>query len=383
VVHGVEAFILEFSPPNDLGTVWNQALAGHTQTHITLEDWLDNNISAEEVVAQMGSVRPDLVAAKQAIASRLTDAGWGTDITELKLTEHYSGIYYRTNGVDNLWPRWSPDGQQLAFGSTRAGNSDIYVIDVDGGHMTQLTRDPVAALYFIHSPEDVQPVWSPDGRRLAFSSGRDNALMTRVTYSIYVMDTDGSHVERLSQCCITSEVRDWSPDTQQILFTAQLGDSSLEAWWWDVFVMNANGTNLSRLTHTEAMELYAVWSPDGRRIAFDVLEDGNADLFVMNADGSGVTRLTSTPTNETQPTWSPDGQHIAYVSDAGDNPDVYIMNADGTNPQRLTDNAAYDMQPAWSPDGQRLAFVSTRGGQADIYVMNIDGTIVVQLTRRN
>mgnify|MGYP006257062527 FL=1 len=78
-------------------------------------------------------------------------------------------------------PVWSPDGRRIAFASNRSGNFDVYVMDADGGNVEQLTDDPA---------EDFEPVWSPDGKHLAFGSRRLAGEMR-----IYLMATDGSDVQ--------------------------------------------------------------------------------------------------------------------------------------------------------------------------------------------
>jgi TolB protein len=83
----------------------------------------------------------------------------------------------------NLWPAWSPDGSRLLFVSERDGNLDIYTINVDGSGQERLTDHPAP---------DYAPAWSPDGMRIAFDSNRSGVL------SIYVMDTDGTDVREVT-----------------------------------------------------------------------------------------------------------------------------------------------------------------------------------------
>ena len=164
---------------------------------------------------------------------------------------------------------------------------------------------------------DASPVWSPDGRRIAFDSDRDGN--------------------------------------------------------WEVYVMNADGSGVTRLTGNDAVDGSPSWSPDGRRIAFDSKRDGNREIYVMNADGSSVTRLTHNPADDGYPSWSPDGRRIAFDSKRDGNREIYVMNADGSGVTRLTYNGANDLFPDWSPDGRRIAFHSNRDGRMDIYVMNSAG----------
>ncbi|GIK67503.1 MAG: hypothetical protein BroJett018_52970 [Chloroflexota bacterium] len=205
---------------------------------------------------------------------------------------------------------WSPDGTQIAFGSTyEYGNSEIYLMNADGSNLKNLTQ---------HEELDIQPAWSATDSKIAFSSFRDGNA------EIYVMNADGSDPIRLMQ----NEVRDNQP----------------------------------------------AWSPDGSKIVFVSEREGNAEIYVMNADGSEPTRLTQNGAVDWDPAWSPDGTHIAFMSNRDGNDEIYIMNANGTEVMNLTQNTAHDYGPAWSPDGTLIAFVSDRDISWEIYVMNPDGT---------
>ena len=85
---------------------------------------------------------------------------------------------------DNSAPEWSPDGQKIVFDSNRDGILEIYVMDADGSNVQRLT----------HNDEiDSRPAWSPDGQRIVLNSRRDGSAA-----EIYVMDADGGNVERLT-----------------------------------------------------------------------------------------------------------------------------------------------------------------------------------------
>jgi uncharacterized protein YjdB len=137
----------------------------------------------------------------------------------------------------------------------------------------------------------------------------------------------------------------------------------------DIYLVNTTGAVLSRLTSDVAYDITPAWSPDGSKIAFVSMRDGNNEIYVMTADGSGQTRLTFNGASDRSPTWSPDGGRIAFVS----NGDVYVMNANGSNPVRLS-SSGNNNDPDWSPDGSKIAFSSSRDGTYAIYVMNADGS---------
>lgn len=238
-------------------------------------------------------------------------------------------------------------------------------MNADGTDLTRLTDTPGA---------ERDPVWSPDGQRIAFLYG-----------DIYVMNADGTDRTQITNTSAGKENIAWSPDGQRIVFAAK---ETSNARGWVIYVVNADGTDLTRLTDTIRMALpetrslgpaatefpYQIgWSSDSRRIAFP----STGTIYSMRADEAyPYTRLLA---SGVQPTCSPDGHRIAFVR----NRDIYVMNADGSGETRLTYNPRQDENPAWSPDSQRIAFRSYRedGGYA-IYVMDADGTDQTRLTNR-
>ncbi|MBI1722568.1 MAG: PD40 domain-containing protein [Gemmatimonadetes bacterium] len=260
---------------------------------------------------------------------------------------------------DNVW--WSPDGSRLAFlfFEDLAGGEDqenIYVINANGSGITQLTGDPAS---------DIDPAWSPDGTRLAWSRG-----------DIYVINADGSGVTRVTNGFNASDPA-WSPDGTRLAFASR----------WDIYVVNADGSGVVRLTNHPAWDGNARWSPDGAKLAFlserdDTLRrvDRRKEIYVINADGSGLRNLTNDSANDFGFVWSPDGGRLAFVSDRRGDRDIYVVNTDGSGLTVHGFPGAEDTDPAWSLDGTMLVFASEATGDFDIYVMNADGSGLRNLT---
>lgn len=238
-----------------------------------------------------------------------------------------------------------PTGR-IAFSATHDGNSDIYVINVDGTDLTQLTD---------HAGADQKPVWSPDGMKIAFESNRDR------NFEIYVMNADGSGPTRLANHAQRDLAPVWSPDGMKIAFYSYRDDNN------EIYVMNADGSELTRLTDSPQHDGGPAWSPDSSRIAFMSTRDGNLEIYAVNANGSNLVRLTDSPEHDRWPVWSPNGRRVAFESFDGEDSQIYAVNANGTGLARLAEDG---QRPAWSPDGTRVAFES--GGQ--IYAMNANGT---------
>ena len=259
---------------------------------------------------------------------------------------------------------------RIAFDSNRDGNSEIYVMDADGGNLQRLTN---------HPDGDFHPSWSPDGKWIAFLSRRDQVRSKHgIAAEIYVMDAGGGNPQRLTNDLHDDYHPSWSPDGKQIAF-ASVRDGNT-----DIYVIDADGGNEQRLTNNPLYDYSPSWSPDGERIVFIARREGHFrkdfdlthEIYVMDADGGNEQRLTENRRYDFSPSWSPDGKRIAFASDRkGDfvNWEIYVMDADGGNEQRLTENRHDDWFPFWSPDGERIAFMSERDGNYEIYVMDADG----------
>ena len=199
----------------------------------------------------------------------------------------------------DLDPSWSPDGKQIAFTSDRDWdkgdhNYEIYVMDADGGNPQNLTNN--------NPKKDRDPSWSPDGKRIVFSSGRDGHFIGEfgITDEIYVMDADGANQQRLTENRKNDWSPVWSPDGKRIAFTS---DRKGDLENYEIYVMDADGANQQRLTENRVDDSSPSWSPDSERVAFRSNRDGNSEIYVMDADGGNPQNLTNNPLSDGNPAW--------------------------------------------------------------------------------
>lgn len=214
------------------------------------------------------------------------------------------------------------DYLQIAYASTRTGVSQIYLTDLVGDDATPITNMPGGAC---------QPSWSPDGKRLVFTS----------------------------PCNIKKDV-----------YT----DSSL-------YIINADGSNLEPLTTTPGGDFEPAWSPDGKYIAFTSLRDGYMQVYSYNLASSSVTRLVETPINKParQPSWSPDGKKIVYAYQRVDAYELWMMNSFGLEEELylLSGDILSNRDPIFSPDGEFVLFTqqNTRDEKLpELFFVKIDDT---------
>ncbi|MCU1430571.1 MAG: TolB protein [Actinomycetia bacterium] len=226
-------------------------------------------------------------------------------------------------------PQWSPDGNAIVYQSNVSGNSEIWVMDRNGGHQRQVTHDP--------GYEHFEPNWSPDGRRI-------------------VLERCDQPVGFLASC--------------------------------DLVTVNLNGTERRVLVSDHRYNVHGVFSPDGKRVAFASDRSGfQSAIWVVNLDGSGLHQVTAPSTLGFWPGWSPDGRVIFSDHCCLPHSNVWSVRPDGTGFRRLTDSLpGHDNAfGSVSPDGRDLLYDSTDayddGCCNDLVVQHADGTKTTVLAR--
>lgn len=187
---------------------------------------------------------------------------------------------------------FAEDGKNLYLTISESGNPDIYRINaLNGDIIKRLTRGPNGAM-------NVEPAVSPDGSKIAFSSDRSGKPM------IYVMNSDGGAVKRITYDGVYNATPSWSADGQKIAFAGQSDGN------FDIFVVNADGSNIIRLTKAmksngkRAHNEDPSFSPDGRFVVYTSNRTGNSQIYISTADGSEERRVTNDNFNYYKPKWS-------------------------------------------------------------------------------
>lgn len=187
--------------------------------------------------------------------------------------------------ADDRMPRWSPDGETLAFISNRASiRSDIYLVDADGRNLRRLTRSMEV---------DEHMAWSPAGTHIAFVTGRD------LNREIYLVNVASRAVTNLTRDPGGDYAPEWSPDGEWIAFVSTRdGDD-------EIYVMDASGDNLQQITHNRVYDSHPVWSPDGTRLLYVSEPSHIGEIMLYDLQTGHSRRLTHNLVDEWWPTWRP------------------------------------------------------------------------------
>ena len=253
---------------------------------------------------------------------------------------------------DDGQPAWSPDGRRLAFKTVQFGSNNLAVINADGTGELLLTRT--------FNVSEGQPAWSPDGTKLLYRRTPQNPLVQNA--DTWVLDVERSakdpvHPATEPVLLRTGDERypSYSPDGTQIAFRGDL-DLAEPSGDEEIYVMDRDGTNVRQLTSNADFDSAPSWSNDGKQILFERapagtftpgIEAQEKDVYVMRADGTDVRRLTDSPGLDEGAEFSPDSTKIVFSSARDGQQELYVMDADGSNPRRLTDNPARDESPDW------------------------------------
>ena len=246
----------------------------------------------------------------------------------------------------------------VAFESNRAGNFDIFSMAATGAGQARLTTDPA---------DDLDPAWSPDGRKIAFASRRAGTL------DIWVMNSDGSGQTQVTSGPAADRYPTWAPDGSRIALRRDTGATS------EIWVVGAGGA--AAITQG-ALADQPTWSPDGTRIAFVSTRDGNDEVYVMNADGSAQRDLTQNPASDRSPHWFPDSSRLIFRSLRlpTEGRELFVMAPDGGGQAAFAQSPGADRTPSFAPDGSGVVFATGRFGNQDIATIGLDGTGLRQLT---
>jgi Tol biopolymer transport system component len=235
---------------------------------------------------------------------------------------------------------WSPDGRRIAFDFEDDTGVHIATMNPNGHRVRQLTFGPAI--------QEI-PDWSPDGRWIAFNAAPVFPGEPGFHTDIWIMRADGSHKRQLTRGAFDDEPV-FSPDGRRIAFGRRTQDADIPEI--AIYVMNRDGTHQREVVPETLGLAHPDWSPDGRWIAFNIApEVPGGGVMAVRPDGSGlhVIRRNNSRWEVYKPTWSPDGRKLLVVCY-----EVQVqlerlctMNPNGRNLQVVVATPDFVNFPAW------------------------------------
>jgi general secretion pathway protein A len=247
----------------------------------------------------------------------------------------------------------APPSRMVCVMPRTRGNrgSDIVFIDhqVEGIH--RLVSDGL---------QNMAPVLSPDGTKLAYTSYRDGAP------NVFLRDLKSGREQPLTSGPWLALPGAWSPDGRYLALSQSLEGNS------DIFLYDLQRQRLHRLTTHPGIDVSPSFAPDSKRLVFASDRTGSPQLYITDLNGKTPVQLTQTGPYNTSPAWSPQNDTIAFIGrSANQTLDLYLIQADGTKLQRLTEGQHFHAPPTWSPTGNMLMGMSLRGSSWERQLVNI------------
>jgi TolB protein len=271
------------------------------------------------------------------------------------------------------WRRAAHRCADLAYskltGRTAAFDSRMVYVAESGGGSARVKRIAMmdadgSSHRFITAGESIvlTPRLSPGGDRLAyvsFAGGRPHVRVANISGEGDRPLVPDSHV--------MSFAPRFSADGRRIVFSIANNGNS------DIYVADSAGGAMQRLTFAPGTDTNPSFSPDGRSIVFESDRSGTSQLYVMNADGSGARRISFGGARYSTPVWSPDGERIAFTRTGGEGLTIGVMNANGSEEKMLT-TGPRDEGPSWAASSRQVLFQRSAPGRNGLFIVGLDGS---------
>jgi dipeptidyl aminopeptidase/acylaminoacyl peptidase len=285
---------------------------------------------------------------------------------------------------NDLMPRWSPDGREIAFSSNRSGQPSLWIVDTDTGKSQMLAPWPRSNSY-ISKPSEMM-AWSPDGREIAFAAAEpvrttqttDPRVITRILYKSRTFFSDDLHTQIFSVSIADRSVRQltrgdydahsisWSSRGEIAFLSNHMSDPDKD-FHYDIFVLDPQTGTERKLTNATGVAFSPVWSPDGNSIAYlattravttidSIAEDTH--VWTIGRDGGRSKSISGKlDRRASAPQWSSDGHAVYFLAGNEGETDVFEVSREGEVPRAVVKGPAAIR--SFSVAGSQLSFTRT------------------------
>ena len=315
-----------------LSAVWWFAFQRHTPPSSLKTMEVVNWRSAPGEIYSVGSFSPD-----GARVAYVTNTSGSPNIYVKQTAANTPPLQTTKDEYRNDQPIWSPDGEEVAFFSTRGNQNGLWRVPYLGGSPT---------LIRVVTASDTMPrYWSKSGM-----------LYYEEKHNLFALDLKSGQAAQLTDfdsATTSAYSLDISPDEKQIVYLATEGEQ------WGVWAMQARGGAARQIVNSAAEIRNTIWHSDSRRIFYSALVDGLFQIFVTDADGSPPVQITFGDTDSFVLDVAADGAKILYGSSKEES-DVWSVNIAGGREFALTSDINSEMWPSVAPDNKTVAFSSVK-----------------------
>jgi TolB protein len=261
------------------------------------------------------------------------------------------------------------DGKKVAF-SSQSFTSDIWSVPVSPSS-NETPGNPLP-LFQDRSLRKTNPVFSPDGKRIAFGVWRLGQ-----PGNVWLMDADGKNPAQLLTGPSSSGLPGWLSNNDEVVYVARRPNGS------ELCSTNLKtGIERSLITLTSDMDFERL-SRDGKELVFNSRKSGTINVWKIALDDGRPVQLTFDKQLMGFPIWSPDGRVIAFEMKRGDDTNIALIPSDGGEIRQLTFDHGQSWPHGWSPDGEMITFAGFRNGLWNIYSVSVKDGTQKQLTNFN
>ncbi len=320
---------------------------------LSFPDW--KMIGTEAVVIGKVEVRGD----QMMVEMRLYDVSLGNMMVGKKYTgpasqfrkmahKFANEVLYAFTGVRGIFDT------EIAFSARpeKGKGKEIYIIGLDGSELRQVTDNRSFNLF---------PRWSPDGKRLAYTSYRTGLPQ------IYLRNLADGTDRIVARYGNSKSPGSFSPSGDSLYATLSVEGNS------DIYRVSLAGSGVQRVVGGWGIEVSPSVSPDGKALAFVSNRGGSPQIYVKDIGSSGERRVSRAGHYSTSPSWSPAGDRIADTSFLAGRYSIYTVRPDGSDQRLVVSGNGDCLDPSFSPDGRYLVYTFRKNGYSELKIASVDG----------